>query len=63
MRGIARSLELPSVHPMLGARWRETDTRALLVPRSSYRIHYKIVGDTVYVVTIVRTRQMPPERL
>jgi plasmid stabilization system protein ParE len=58
---IIRSIDLLAEHPSLGFPWRETRTRALMVPGLPYRIHYEVVADTVYVLTIVHTRQKPPE--
>jgi hypothetical protein len=45
---------------LAGPRWRDTDTRALMVPGLRYRIHYEITKDGVRVLTILHTSQKPP---
>jgi plasmid stabilization system protein ParE len=57
---ILRSIELLGEHPNLGFPWRSTTTRALMVPGLRFRIHYEIIDETVVVLTIVHTRQKPP---
>jgi plasmid stabilization system protein ParE len=57
---IVASLDLLSEHPLAGPRWRDTDTRALMVPGLRYRIHYEITKDGVRVLTILHTSQKPP---
>jgi plasmid stabilization system protein ParE len=57
---IISSIDLLGANPRLGFPWRNTKTRALMVPGLRYRIHYEAAEDTVYVLTIVHTRQKPP---
>lgn len=47
-------------HPLLGAIRRGGPTRALVVPGQPYRIHYRIAGDAVEIITILHTSQRPP---
>lgn len=46
--------------PELGARWRGGPTRALVVSGLPYRLHYRITGDVVEIITIAHTSQRPP---
>ncbi|WP_347137700.1 type II toxin-antitoxin system RelE/ParE family toxin [Paracoccus sp. SSK6] len=38
--------------PELGAGWKDGATRALVVSGLPYRLHYRIHGDTVEIITI-----------
>lgn len=59
---ILQLIELLSDFPELGRKWEHGPTRALVVPRLPYRIHYRAddATDTVNVITIVHTRRRPP---
>jgi len=49
-------------HPMLGRSGKIPGTREL-IPYESYRLVYKIDGETVWILTLVHTaRQWPPVR-
>jgi toxin ParE1/3/4 len=49
-------------HPKIGKAGQILGTREL-IPHESYRLVYEIVGETVWILTLVHTaRQWPPER-
>lgn len=59
---ILQLIELLSDFPELGRKWEDGPTRALVVPRLPYRIHYRLdeTAGTVTVITVVHTRRRPP---
>jgi hypothetical protein len=59
---ILQLIDLLPDFPELGRKWADGPSRALVVPRLPYRIHYPADGasDTVSVITIVLTRRRPP---
>jgi plasmid stabilization system protein ParE len=56
---IRQSIEMLSDFPEIGARWQDGPTRALVVSGLPYRVHYRITGDVVEVLTIAHTSQRP----
>ena len=44
---------------MIGPSWRDGPTRALTVSGLPYRVHDRIRGDDVEIITIAHTRQRP----
>lgn len=57
---IIYAAEMLGDHPLLGVVWQSGATRALLVPGLPYRIHYRVIGERVEVLTVAHTRQLPP---
>ena len=59
---ILQTVELLSDFPKLGRVWEDGSTRALVVPRLPYRIHYRLDehAETVEVLTVIHTRRRPP---
>ena len=59
---ILQVIELLGDFPRLGTEWEGGPTRALLVSRLPYRIHYGLddAAETVNVITITHTRRLPP---
>lgn len=57
---LRRSAEMLTDHPRLGTEWRGGPTRALVVSGLPYRLHYRIAGETIVILTITHTRQRPP---
>ena len=58
---IRQSAEMLTDFPMLAPVWDERPTRALVVSGLPYRIHYRITGDIVDIITIAHTSQRPPK--
>ena len=57
---IRQSVEILADFPMIGAQWQDGPTRALVVSGLPYRVHYRITGDVVDIITIAHTSQKPP---
>jgi addiction module RelE/StbE family toxin len=57
---IARSISRLAEFPELGPIWRESDSRALVIPGLPYRAHYQVVGEVVEILTIVHTSRRFP---
>lgn len=57
---IRQNIEMLSDFPELGARWQGGPTRALVVSGLPYRVHYRIAGNAVEILTIAHTSQRPP---
>lgn len=57
---IRQSVEMLADFPEIGARWQGGSTRALVVSGLPYRVHYRIAGDAVEILTIAHTSQRPP---
>ena len=57
---IRQSVEILADFPMIGARWQDGPTRALVVSGLPYRVHYRITGEVVEIITIAHTSQKPP---
>lgn len=57
---IRQSVEMLADFPQIGAPWQDGPTRALVVSGLPYRIHYRIKGDAVEVLTVAHTSQRPP---
>ena len=53
--------ELLGEHPKLGVVWKGGTTSALVVPTVPYRIHYRIEGKELQVITVAHTSQLPPK--
>ena len=58
---IRQSAEMLTDFPMLAPVWDDGPTRALVVSGLPYRIHYRIKGDVVDIITIAHTSQRPPK--
>lgn len=58
---IRQSVGMLADFPELGTRWQDGPYRALVVSGLPYRIHYRITGDAVEVLTIAHTSQKPPQ--
>lgn len=61
LRRIRRSARRLELDPRLGRDW-DGRTRALFVPGSTYRIHYRIdeAAGMVEILTVAHTSQRPP---
>ena len=59
MMRIRQTVEIHADHPMIGPSWRDGPTRALTVSGLPYRVHDRIRGDDVEIITIAHTRQRP----
>ena len=57
---IRQSIERLADWPMIGTRWQDGPTRTLVVSGLPYRVHYRIAGDVVEIITITHTSQKPP---
>lgn len=57
---IRQSVEILADFPMIGARWHDGPTRALVVSGLPYRVHYRIKGEVLEIITIAHTSQKPP---
>lgn len=59
---ILQVIELLGEYPRLGHEWEDGPTRALVVSRLPYRIHYRLdeAAGTLDVITIIHTRRRPP---
>lgn len=57
---IRQSIEILADFPMIGTRWQDGPTRTLVVSGLPYRVHYRIAGDVVEIITITHTSQKPP---
>jgi plasmid stabilization system protein ParE len=57
---IIYAAEMLGDHPMLGTVWQDGETRALVVPGLPYRIHYRVRGEMVEIITVAHTSQLPP---
>jgi plasmid stabilization system protein ParE len=57
---IRQSVEMLADFPQLGGPWQDGPTRALVVSGLPYRIHYRIMGNVVEVLTVAHTSQRPP---
>lgn len=57
---IRQSAEMLTDFPLLGREWGDGATRVLQVSGLPYRIHYRLRGDVVEIVTIHHDRQKPP---
>ncbi|HEU0220785.1 MAG TPA: type II toxin-antitoxin system RelE/ParE family toxin [Paracoccaceae bacterium] len=59
---IRQSADMLADHPRLGTVWKGGPTRALVVSRLPYRIHYRIdeTAGVVEVITVAHTSQKPP---
>jgi addiction module RelE/StbE family toxin len=59
---ILQLIELLADFPQLGRKWEDGLTRAIVVPRLPYRIHYQVddSAGTVNIITVVHTRRRPP---
>ena len=58
---IIYAAEMLGDHPLLGILWQGGATRALTVPGLPYRIHYRVKGEVVEVITVAHMRMLPPE--
>ena len=58
---IRQSVEMLADFPKLGGPWQDGPTRALVVSGLPYRIHYRITGNVVEVLTVAHTSQRPPQ--
>ncbi|WP_196053584.1 type II toxin-antitoxin system RelE/ParE family toxin [Paracoccus lichenicola] len=58
---ILYAAEMLADFPDLGTRWQGGSTRTLVVSGLPYRLHYRIVGDTVQIITIAHTSQRLPK--
>lgn len=57
---IRQSTGMLADHPQLGARWQGGPARALRGAGLPCRIHSRITGDMVEIITIAHIRQRPP---
>ncbi len=58
---ILYAAEMLGDHPELGREWQGGSSRALSVPGVPYRIHYRVAGARVEVITVAHMSQLPPE--
>ena len=58
---ILYAAEMLADFPELGSSWQGGQTRALVVSGLPYRLHYRILGDTVQIITIAHASQRPPQ--
>jgi plasmid stabilization system protein ParE len=58
---IIYAAEMLGDHPLIGVEWHSGPTRALRVPGLPYRIHYQVAEAQIEIITVVHTRQLPPE--
>jgi toxin ParE1/3/4 len=49
--------------PALGRPGRVPDTRELVIPRTPYIVPYRLKGDVVQIITILRSAQRWPDEL
>lgn len=58
---IRQTVELLADFPMLGPKWREGETRALVVSGLPYRVHYRINANVLEIITIAHTSRRMSE--
>jgi plasmid stabilization system protein ParE len=58
---IIYAAEMLADYPQLGPVWPPGPTRALAVSGLPYRIHYRLAGEVVEIITVAHTSQLPPE--
>jgi plasmid stabilization system protein ParE len=57
----AAAVAHPADHPLLGRAGLVPGTREL-IPHESYRLVYEVEGDTVWILALVHTARMWPQR-
>ena len=57
----AAAVAPPADHPLLGRAGLVPGTREL-IPHESYRLVYEVEGDTVWILALVHTARMWPQR-
>jgi plasmid stabilization system protein ParE len=57
---ILQSIRHLARFPEFGSEWSNTGTRALSIPGLPYRVHYRIAGQVVEIITVVHTRRKLP---
>jgi len=57
---ILQSVRHLGIFPELGREWIKAGTRAMSIPGLPYRVHYRIAGEIVEVLTVVHTSRKFP---